>query len=64
MAKRARRIILEMTRIGSSQKISAIDEDSGIEVSFIAPTSATRADIDRLARAKLDYVIKKNWTKD
>ncbi len=59
MPARERHIILEMTRIGSSQKISAIDEDTGTEVSFIAPVSAARADIERLARAKLDYVINK-----
>ena len=55
-----RRIILELTRIGSSQKVTAIDEDTGTEVSFISPSSAARADIERLARSKLDYVIKKN----
>ncbi|GEM_PF-3641672 len=55
-----RRIILELTRIGSSQKVTAIDEDTGTEVSFISPASAARADIERLARSKLDYVIKKN----
>ena len=55
-----RRIILELTRIGSSQKVTAIDEDTGTEVSFISPSSAARVDIERLARSKLDYVIKKN----
>ena len=54
-----RRIILEITRIGTSQKVSAIDEDTGLEVSFIAPVSAASADIERLARAKLDYVMNK-----
>jgi hypothetical protein len=28
-------------------------------VSFVAPATAARADIERLARAKLDYVRKK-----
>ncbi len=55
-----RRIILELTRIGSSQKVTAIDEDTGTEVSFISPSSAMRVDIERLARSKLDYVINKN----
>ena len=58
--KNDRRIILELTRIGSSQKVTAIDEDTGTEVSFISPSSAARADIERLARAKLDYVINKS----
>lgn len=52
-------IILEITRIGNSQKVTAIDEKSGTEVSFIAPVSALRSDIERLARAKLTYVINK-----
>jgi Domain of unknown function (DUF6898) len=48
-----------MTTIGSSQKVTAVDERTGTEVSFIAPASTARADIERLARAKLDYVLKK-----
>ncbi len=55
----AMRIILEITRIGRSQKVSAVDEISGTEVSFIAPVSALRIDIERLAKAKLAYVIGK-----
>ena len=53
------RIILELTTIGASQKVTAVDEASGAEVSFIAPAATARADIERLARAKLDYVLKK-----
>ena len=45
--------------IGASQKVTAIDEETGVEVSFVAPASAVRADIERLARAKLDYMLKK-----
>ncbi len=52
-------VILEMTTIGSSQKVTAVDEKTGTEVSFIVPASTARADIERLARAKLDYVLKK-----
>ena len=55
----AQSIILEITRIGNSQKVTAIDEITGTEVSFIAPVSALRIDIERLARAKLTYVINK-----
>jgi hypothetical protein len=54
-----RRIILELTAVGASQKVTAVDEETGVEVSFIAPATAARADIERLARAKLDYVRKK-----
>jgi hypothetical protein len=52
-------IILEVTTIGSSQKVTAVDEVTGTEVSFITPTSAARIDIERLARAKLTYVMQK-----
>jgi hypothetical protein len=50
---------LEVTTIGSSQKVTAIDEATGTEVSFIAPASAAQIDIERLARSKLSYVMKK-----
>jgi hypothetical protein len=54
-----RRIILELTTVGASQKVTAIDEQTGTEVSFITPASAVRADIERLARSKLNYVLQK-----
>jgi hypothetical protein len=48
-----------MTTVGSSQKVTAIDEETGTEVSFIAPANTARADIERLARSKLNYVLEK-----
>jgi hypothetical protein len=54
-----RRIILELTTVGATQKVTAVDEATGTEVSFIAPANAARADIERLARSKLEYVMKK-----
>jgi hypothetical protein len=45
--------------VGNSQKVTAVDEDTGVEVSFIAPVSAPRMDIERLARSKIAYVIRK-----
>jgi hypothetical protein len=50
-------IILEITRIGNFQKVTAVDEISGKEVSFMAPLNAMRSDIEKLARAKLLYVL-------
>lgn len=52
-------IILELTTIGSTKKVTAVDEATGTEVSFIVPLAAARSDIERLARSKLDYVLKK-----
>ena len=60
MPPEPRRIILELTTVGSSQKVTAIDEETGTEVSFVAPRNAARADIERLARSKLDYVFARN----
>lgn len=54
-----RRIILELTTVGASRKVTAVDEATGTEVCFVAPASTAQADIERLARAKLDYVLKK-----
>lgn len=52
-------ILLEMIRVGNVQKIVAVDDQSGTEVSFMAPVSASRLDIERLARAKLAYVMRR-----
>ena len=52
-------IILEISRVGNSQKVTAVDEETGVEVSFIAPVSAPRMDIERLARSKIAYVLRK-----
>jgi hypothetical protein len=52
-------ILLEIMRVGNVQKIIAVDEASGKEVSFMAPVSASRLEIERLARAKVAYVIRK-----
>ena len=53
-------ILIEMLAVGASLKVTAIDEATGLEVSFVAPANTSRADIDRLAKAKLKYVAKKN----
>jgi hypothetical protein len=53
-------ILLEIITIGSSLKVAAIDEETGLEVSFVAPANTSRADLERLARSKLAYVAKKN----
>ena len=52
-------ILLEITQAKSSLKVVAVDEASGTEVSFVAPANTARADIERLARAKLRYVLAK-----
>jgi hypothetical protein len=52
-------ILLEMMRVGNFQKVVAVDDASGTEVTFMAPLSASRLDIERLARSKLAYVMRR-----
>ena len=52
-------ILLEIQQIGNALKVTAVDEASGVEVSFVAPARASRLEIDRLARSKLAYVIRR-----
>jgi hypothetical protein len=51
-------IILEIHVVGAAQQVRAISGSDGLEVSFPAPASALRTDIERLARAKLAFVRK------
>jgi len=53
-------VLLEITTVGTSQKVTAVDEETGLEVSFVTPSNTTRADIERLARSKLAYVAKRS----
>jgi hypothetical protein len=49
-------IIIEMNRIGSAMEVRAVSGGDGLEVSFTAPSSAAKSDIEKLARQKLAYV--------
>jgi hypothetical protein len=46
-------VYFEFTAIGNSLKVVAIHAATGTEVSAIAPASAARADLQRLALQKL-----------
>lgn len=48
-----REVLFEFTAIGSTVKVSAIDAATGIEVSVMGPTHASRNDLQKLAVAKL-----------
>ena len=52
-------ILPGMMRVGNFQKVVAVDEASGTEVTFMAPVTASRLDIERLARSKLAYVMRR-----
>ena len=47
-------VYFEFTVVGTTVKLSAIDGATGIEVSVIGPASASQADLERLAVAKLN----------
>jgi tRNA nucleotidyltransferase (CCA-adding enzyme) len=46
-------VYFEITIIGVSAKVTAVDGNTGIEVSVITPASTARADMQKLALAKL-----------
>ena len=59
MAAEPDEIILEVVTVGGSQRVSAMDPASLVEVVFQAPLAADRASILRLARQKLAYRLAK-----
>ena len=52
-------IIIETVTLGGSQRVTAMDPASLVEVVFQAPLTADLADIQRLARQKLAYRLGK-----
>ena len=54
------RLLIEKKLIGSIQRISCIDEDTGTEVVFQAPKYASDKEIEGLALLKMKYIIEKN----
>ena len=48
-----REVLFEFTAIGAFMKVAAIDAQTGIEVTVTGPVNAARADLQRLALAKL-----------
>jgi hypothetical protein len=48
-----REILFEFTAVGAVTKVVAIDAETGIEVMVMGPTHASRADLQKLALAKL-----------
>ena len=52
-APRDREIYFELTRLGATAKVVAIDGATGIEVSVVGPASAAASDLQQLALAKL-----------
>jgi hypothetical protein len=55
-----REILFEFTAQGAFMKVTAIDPETGDEVSMVGPASAPRATLQAAALQKLRYVQRKN----
>ncbi|MBM3509466.1 MAG: serine hydroxymethyltransferase [Alphaproteobacteria bacterium] len=56
--------LLEFRQIGSSVKATAIDPETGEEVSVIAPANTAESELSALAIRKLRYVLAKKKGND
>jgi hypothetical protein len=54
-----REILIEIVTVGAYAKVSAIDAETGTEVSITGPANADRDSLEAAAVAKLEYVLKK-----
>ena len=54
-----REVLIEIVTLGAYAKATAIDAETGTEVSITGPASATRASLEAAALNKLEYVLKK-----
>ncbi len=54
-----REVIFEFLRIGTAVKVTAVDAATGIEAAIVGDPHAGQETLRRLARQKLDYVLRK-----
>ena len=59
-----REVIFEFTPIGASVKVTALDVTSDLEVSVVAPSSASRNELERIALQKLRYMLNRQGETD
>lgn len=50
---------LEYIQVGPQVKVTAIDPDTGIEVCIIAPATASKPEMNRVAIDKLNHALAK-----
>ena len=55
-----REVIFEFLRIGTSVKVTAVDVATGTEVSIVGNPNAAQETLRRVARQKLDYMIRRH----
>lgn len=53
-------ILMQMTVVGNTLKVTAVDTVTGTEISFMAPRNTPMISLKMMAKKKLDYVIRKN----
>ena len=56
-AEAGRDVIFETLRVGDTQRVAAIDVESGVEVVVIAPAHAALFDVRALALKKLERAL-------
>ena len=54
-----REVIFEFIQIGAAVKVTAVDTESGIEVSIVGDPKVGETALKKLVRQKLDYVLAK-----
>ncbi|MBX3488094.1 serine hydroxymethyltransferase [Parvibaculum sp.] len=59
-----REVIFEFTPIGTSVKVTALDVTTDLEVSVVAPSSASRNELERIALQKLRYMLNRQGETD
>jgi hypothetical protein len=52
-------VLLEFRPVGNSVKVSAIDQNTGTEVSIVGPRNAAESDLREAVIRKLKYVLEK-----
>ena len=52
-------VILEFHRVGNSIKVSAVDTETYVEVSIVAPRDCTEKEMTDTVLQKLNYVLAK-----
>ena len=50
---------MEFQQVGRYVKVSAVDPITNIEVSIVGDAAATKAELQRVAVGKLEYVLRK-----
>jgi hypothetical protein len=55
----AREVIFEMTRMGRIVRVTAVDAKTGAEAVIQGPATSSQKELQRVALAKLNYVLNK-----